>query len=269
MQNKITFIYKITSPSDKIYIGSTFNIKHRVNQYKNLHCKFQTKLKNSILKYGWDNHIFEIIEECVLENRNEREVYWGNHFEVLTEKGLNCKLPKSDEIFNCISEETRKKMSEWQIGRKMSNEAKEKMSISAKKKFLDADFRKKHSERSKGKIISEETRLKISKANKGKKLSQETKDKIRKTSTGKKYPKERCNNISKALKGKKHTEKTRKNQSERMKKPVFQYSLEGLLIKKWKSYRDAAIELDIKYYQIRDCCQGKKEKYNNYIWKYN
>jgi len=142
---KLTFIYKITSPSGKIYIGSTFNIQNRISLYKTLNCKFQRKLYHSLLKYGWNNHIFEILEECTSINRNEKEYFWGVQFNVLGKKGLNCKLPKADEYFTCISEETRQKMSEWQIGRKMSNEAKKKMSDKAK-----------------GKIVSQETKIKIS-----------------------------------------------------------------------------------------------------------
>lgn len=44
---KITGIYKITSPSGRIYIGSSKNIRRRFYSYKNLHCKDQPKLYNS------------------------------------------------------------------------------------------------------------------------------------------------------------------------------------------------------------------------------
>lgn len=140
--NRATYIYKITSPSGKIYIGSTFDISNRKRHYSSLQTKSQAKLHNSLLKYGWTNHIFEVIEECNEKNRNKRESYWGNYFNVLSKDNLNCKLPKGEEIFSCISEETRKKMSEWQIGRIMSKESREKMSNKAK-----------------GKIVSEKTRL--------------------------------------------------------------------------------------------------------------
>ena len=56
-------IYKISSPSNKIYIGQSSNIKKRFNNYKNLHCKGQSKLYNSLKKYGWEQHKFEIIHE--------------------------------------------------------------------------------------------------------------------------------------------------------------------------------------------------------------
>ena len=57
-------IYKIISPSGKIYIGESENIPNRIYYYKIVSCKKQRRLYNSIKKYGWENHIFEIIEEC-------------------------------------------------------------------------------------------------------------------------------------------------------------------------------------------------------------
>ena len=54
-------IYKITNPSGKIYIGQSVNIDNRISSYKNLKCKNQTKLYRSLLKYTFENHIFEIL----------------------------------------------------------------------------------------------------------------------------------------------------------------------------------------------------------------
>ena len=124
--SNFVFIYKITSPTNKIYIGSTVNVINRIRNYKNNYCSRQSKIYNSILKYGWDNHKFEIIEECEIELRNKREYFWGMYYNTLNE-GLNCKLPNPDEQVTCISKETSLKMSSWQIGRKMSEEAKSKM----------------------------------------------------------------------------------------------------------------------------------------------
>lgn len=62
--NKICGIYKITSPSGRIYIGQSEDINRRFHQYKKLNCKKQWLLYKSFVKYGVDNHIFEIIVEC-------------------------------------------------------------------------------------------------------------------------------------------------------------------------------------------------------------
>lgn len=56
-------IYKITSPSGRVYIGQSFNIKERKRQYKHLNCKAQPKLYNSFIKYGFTNHEFDIVTE--------------------------------------------------------------------------------------------------------------------------------------------------------------------------------------------------------------
>lgn len=48
-------IYKITSPSGRVYIGQTGLLKKRINAYKHARCRKQRKLYNSIVKYGWIN----------------------------------------------------------------------------------------------------------------------------------------------------------------------------------------------------------------------
>jgi predicted GIY-YIG superfamily endonuclease len=42
--SKICAIYKITSPTGKIYIGQTINLLGRIKSYKHLSCKNQRKL---------------------------------------------------------------------------------------------------------------------------------------------------------------------------------------------------------------------------------
>lgn len=56
-------IYKITSPSNKIYIGQTWDWIKRKSVYRRNACKGQIKLYNSLVKYGFINHILEIIHE--------------------------------------------------------------------------------------------------------------------------------------------------------------------------------------------------------------
>ena len=63
-------IYKITSPTKRVYIGQSVDIKRRFNQYSNLYCKDQSALYLSLIKHGIDNHLFEVIEECKIELLN-------------------------------------------------------------------------------------------------------------------------------------------------------------------------------------------------------
>jgi group I intron endonuclease len=111
-------IYKITSPSNKVYIGQSIDIERRFNSYNKLsHCNKQRKLYNSFLKYGVNNHIFEIIEECNIELLNKKERYYQEFYDVLN-NGLNCLLTKTNDRSGKMSDESRLKMSIKLIGNK-------------------------------------------------------------------------------------------------------------------------------------------------------
>ena len=90
-------IYKITSPSGKIYIGQSQNIEKRKYYYQKKCSKSQPKLHNSILKYGFENHKFEIVEECDVELLNERERFYQDLYNVLSDNGLNLCLTKTND----------------------------------------------------------------------------------------------------------------------------------------------------------------------------
>lgn len=103
-------IYKITNPSGKIYIGQSVDIKRRFIDYKKSLKKQQIRLYNSIKKYGYENHIFEVIEECNIELLNERERYWQDYYNVLSNNGLNCRLTKTNDKSGRLSNETIQKL---------------------------------------------------------------------------------------------------------------------------------------------------------------
>jgi group I intron endonuclease len=79
---KMGVIYKILSPSGKIYIGKTKNFTKRESAYKSEVKKNKTEIiiHNSIRKYGWDAHRKEFIEEVPNDMLNEREIYWIAYF---------------------------------------------------------------------------------------------------------------------------------------------------------------------------------------------
>lgn len=194
-------IYKITSPSKRVYIGQSVNIKKRFNSYKNLHCKGQTIIYNSFLKYGVNNHNFEIICECSVLELNEKERFYQDLYSSQGINGLNCILTRTNNKTGFHSKETKDKISKtlkekkikppsWN-GRFHSEETKEKMSLMAKKYIKTDEHRKNISKSMTGKVsprkgvkCSEETRLKMSISAKlkpktfGRKVSEETKAKI-------------------------------------------------------------------------------------------
>lgn len=127
-------IYKITSPSKRIYIGQSINIEKRFKHYKRLSCKKQVILYSSFLKYGVDKHKFEILCECEISELNDKERYYQDLYSVITKNGLNCILTKSSDRSGNISELTKIKMC---LGRltvaPKSIEARKKHSESLKK----------------------------------------------------------------------------------------------------------------------------------------
>lgn len=150
-------VYKITSPSGRIYVGSTTqSIEERWKHYKSLDCKSQTKIYNSLKKYGPENHIFEVIWEGVLEDMFKMERIFGDMFNVLDmKKGLTCQLPGYDDIPPKTSEETKKRLSESGKKRpKISEETRGKLSETSRGRIMPErtdEYKKNVSEKHKGK----------------------------------------------------------------------------------------------------------------------
>lgn len=162
-------IYKITSPSGKIYVGQSVNIIYRFNTYKRLHCKSQTKLYNSILKHGFDKHKFEIICECEISELNDKERYYQELYSCIGKNGLNCNVTKSQDKKGYLSEETKDKV---------------RQSLKGKKRCPSIGIKTGNSLR--GRKIPEETLIKLrgkTPWNKGIKSSDETRKKISENTT--------------------------------------------------------------------------------------
>jgi len=129
-------IYKITNPKGRIYIGQSINIESRKSKYRCLssYAK-QPKIYNSLQKYGFENHTFEIIEECSTECLDERETYWKQYY--LDQVGgdwtkvMFCNL--YDNGGGPLSEETKQKISKSKKGRIPSNETKQKRIMGLKR----------------------------------------------------------------------------------------------------------------------------------------
>lgn len=158
------FIYKITNPKGKVYIGQSSNITRRFNSYKNLECKNQTKLYRSLVKYGVQNHIFEILENCIdIEGNSKERLYQEQYNSVVS--GLNCKLTTTKDKSGRLSEETKLKISNSHKGKFIKPESILKMINTRNRKNLN-----KHSDQTKRKIsntlkgheVTESTRKKIS-----------------------------------------------------------------------------------------------------------
>jgi group I intron endonuclease len=89
----IHYIYKLTSPNGKIYIGQTNNFNGRLAEHKSNAKWRKTKLYNSIRKYGWDNFTKEIIGTTeTKENANLLEESLIQKFKATGHNGLNTRI---------------------------------------------------------------------------------------------------------------------------------------------------------------------------------
>jgi group I intron endonuclease len=189
-------IYKIVNPTGKIYIGQAIDIDKRWSEYNlnNSNLPKQPKIYRSLKKYGINNHLFEVIEECTIEQLNEREIYWGEHYGVLGENGLNLRLGGQK---GKINEHTKLQISTSLIGKPKltSKKGKEHALYGISKTEEHKNNIKKGKEN-----ISQDTLIRMSKAIKGKKkgkkslgsgrktgfkVSEETKQKMRLAKLGK------------------------------------------------------------------------------------
>jgi len=173
---KTGYIYKITSPIGRIYIGQTINLKRRICSYRNLFCNNQPRLSRSIKKYGWENHILEIIDECNVNELDSKEIFYIKFYSSFeTNHGLNLTSGGKSGV---LAKHIIKRISNKNRGRSLSVETRNKLRL--------ANLGKKQSEETKAKKL-----IKI----KGRKRSQQTKDNISKGRTGIKFSETHIKNL--------------------------------------------------------------------------
>jgi len=115
-------IYKITSPNKKVYIGQSVNIERRFKWHKKNTISTKGKLANSFKKYGVDKHLFEVVEECLVDELNSKERYYQELFSVIGKNGLNLLLTKTSDKSGFASIELRQRLSDMKKGKKHSAE---------------------------------------------------------------------------------------------------------------------------------------------------
>lgn len=88
-------IYKITNNiNGKCYIGQSVNIKQRWNTEKHYaftpsRPEYNYPLSCAFRKYGLENFEFEVLEECVQDELNQKECYWADFYNSYTPYGYN------------------------------------------------------------------------------------------------------------------------------------------------------------------------------------
>lgn len=218
-EHPICGIYLIISPTGCIYIGQSINIQRRIYRYDFNPPKSQTRLYNSINKYGFGSHVAEILIICDFTQLNFWETFYIKLFETNGNRhGLNlnsggCAPAKK------VSEETRKKMSQSLMGHKrlVGTKWSEKRRIMWNTEWTP----------------------------KGRKMGE--------------------------------NEKLARLQT-RYRRPVNQYSLSGIFIRRWESMTQAEVEAGFNSNNIQQVCKGFSVRrtgsiklrftYMGYRWQY-
>lgn len=282
-------IYEHISPSGKVYVGQTCNLKRRWmgNGYKylskNKNGKYaQPIFAHALLKYGWNNFTHKIILEGISKaEANYAEMYLIKWYKLhkksynITDGGEGCRKP--------ISEEQRKQM---------------------------VEYMRKYNPR-KGKHHTEEAKRKISAANKGRKVTLKERENMRKSHLGSKSPWKwkrvyafdkntkklvaefpsiteaakyfnlSVQGIGNVARGKCNSagnyvwsyspiiDKDDKRFIKAENKSIYCYDKDYNLVGIYKGIVEAALSVNGNKYSLANCCCGNYSTYKGYIWTRN
>ena len=88
-------IYKIINKvNGKLYIGQSIDIKdrweqHRYKAFNSKEVAYNSAIHQAFRKYGMEAFEFEVIEECLKEELDEKERYWIAFYNSLSPNGYN------------------------------------------------------------------------------------------------------------------------------------------------------------------------------------
>lgn len=246
---KTYFIYQHISPSGKVYVGQTINIRSRwgtngehYRTKKEDGSYIQPSFARAIDKYGWKNFKHEILLEGISKSHADyaeryliRWYQMHNQSYNIAAGGEGCDTPRPP-----LSEEQRRKISERLL--------------------------KNHPMR--GKHWSPETLAKITKANRDRTYTQEQREAM-------------AEKARKLFKGRFPTPEVRKKLSDYRKahpetwvggwnkREVHQYDCTGNYIASYSSAMEAAESIGKNVSgKIADCCRGKISSAGGFIWKF-
>lgn len=236
------YIYILTSPIGKSYIGQTtrpIEKRFKAHQLKSSKC---LAIYNAIKKYGWENFEKDWYE-CPDEDLNFDEDLLVTEMRTLTPYGYN--IREGGGANGKHSEETKQKCRETKMGEKNPNYGKS-MSDEQKQKISEALSGEKNPNY--GKPMSEEQKQKIGEAQRGEK--------------GNMY-------------GKVHAEETKQKMSDahlgdknHNSKRVYQYALDGTFMASFGSTEEAGRHLNFSGSSIRACARGKSKTSYGFRWSY-
>jgi len=257
-------IYKITSPSGRVYVGRTSNFKSRMQDYKKKNPKLsQPLIGRSLKKYGFSNHEVVILEKFKGDNEysSGKEMFWIRSFmsqfhKYPEQRGMNLTMGGEGTIGIFVSEEQKRKSSETRKANLTDEERTRLRNMSYVNNGLPSPrLGKTHTDEVKAKLSAFHTGKKW---NLGKVRTPEMKEKYRQSSMGKslgrKYTGEKLERIRKSGLSKR--------------KPILQYDLNHNFIAEHISISQAVKDTHIPQTTIHHILNGRIPKPKKFIFKY-
>jgi len=242
-------IYKLISPSGRIYIGKASDFKQRMRHYKSVICKKQPMLYRSLKKYGFDAHVLEKLEcfSGINSLAIEREIFWIKKYKSNVRKypemnGLNLTDGGEGTTGFKFNEVQLKRLSEAHIGQVSSKKGiplneQTKAKISAKLKGV------KHPPERGRRKFSDEQKLELSNRSKG--------NTFRK---GQKYSPEIIKKMVSVM-------------TEKIGRPVIRYDFNYNILGEYASVSEASRETGIPAHSIYKAVTVKANQ-RKFIFKY-
>lgn len=108
-------IYKITNLiNNKVYIGQTVQPLYK-RWWRHCHNGKSSVIGSAIEKYGKDNFSIEVIDTATtLEELNDKEIFWINHYNSISPNGYNIAGGGRNHI---VTDELRKRLSDSHKGK--------------------------------------------------------------------------------------------------------------------------------------------------------
>ena len=274
--SKITGIYCFTNLiNDKKYIGQSIDVQERISQHK-----YRYKLENdtgyksafhsALRKYGWENFSFSIVEECTIEELDNKEKYWIQKCNTMSPCGYNLTVGgqknKTDYTKRICPICGKVKSKGAKVCRECSlhpGNHTNHPGNHTKPLLTSFDFS----------IENVDDVLSTSWEAAAKKMGYRSGNALKKRfkAFGVPTQKEKLFKYYEEQTGKQHPKQSQikpPKVKKEIRKKCAVYDLSGNLLQTFPSIREASRQMNLHSGRICECCSGKRSKYKDLVWKY-